>query len=84
MFVDPLAEQFAGWTPYNYVHQNPINLSDPTGMNAESGEGGGYERSHTKSYTLSNGINNIKKYLTHGDFKETIFHYFYCFFIWIM
>lgn len=35
MFVDPLAEQFVGWTPYHYVHQNPINLIDPTGMSAE-------------------------------------------------
>src|SRR5690606_30830328 len=33
--VDPLAEQFMGWTPYHYVHQNPINLIDPTGMSAE-------------------------------------------------
>ena len=35
MFVDPLAEQFVGWTPYHYVHQNPINLIDPTGMAAD-------------------------------------------------
>jgi len=24
--VDPLAEDFPGWTPYHYVHNNPINL----------------------------------------------------------
>ena len=40
--VDPLAEQCAGWTPYHYVHQNPINLIDPTGMSAENGDGGGW------------------------------------------
>lgn len=29
--VDPLADQFVGWTPYHYVHNNPINLIDPDG-----------------------------------------------------
>ena len=33
--VDPLAEDFEGWTSYHYVHNNPTNLIDPTGMNAE-------------------------------------------------
>ena len=33
--VDPLAEQFQGWTPYNYTLQNPVNLTDPTGMAPE-------------------------------------------------
>ncbi|STZ27584.1 Uncharacterised protein [Myroides odoratus] len=38
--MDPLAEQFPGWTPYHYVHNNPVNLIDPTGMRAqEPGEG---------------------------------------------
>ncbi len=33
--VDPLSEQFVGWSPYHYVHNNPINMVDPTGMSAE-------------------------------------------------
>jgi RHS repeat-associated protein len=32
--VDPLAEQFPNWNPYHYVHNNPINMTDPTGMSA--------------------------------------------------
>ncbi|WP_255493765.1 DUF4329 domain-containing protein [Myroides sp. WP-1] len=41
--VDPLAEQFPGWNPYHYVHNNPINLVDPTGMSAEMLDGPGDE-----------------------------------------
>src|SRR5690606_24200820 len=33
--VDPLAEKYPDWNPYHYVHQNPINLIDPTGMEAD-------------------------------------------------
>ena len=35
--VDPLAEKFPNFNPYNYVMQNPLNLIDPTGMSPEEG-----------------------------------------------
>jgi RHS repeat-associated protein len=33
--VDPLADQFAEWSPYQYVYNNPIKHTDPTGMAAD-------------------------------------------------
>jgi len=35
MIVDPLADQFAGYSPYNYVLNNPIRLVDPDGRAPE-------------------------------------------------
>ncbi|WP_188618559.1 RHS repeat domain-containing protein, partial [Cloacibacterium rupense] len=35
--VDPLAEKYPGWSPYNYVNGNPIKYIDPTGMYLELG-----------------------------------------------
>ena len=33
--VDPLADQFAAWSPYHYVYNNPLIHTDPTGMAAD-------------------------------------------------
>lgn len=32
--IDPLSDQFPGWAPYHYVYNNPLNFTDPSGMNA--------------------------------------------------
>jgi RHS repeat-associated protein len=34
--VDPLEFDFPSWTPYHFVHNNPVRLTDPTGMKADS------------------------------------------------
>ena len=36
--VDPLAEDYAKYTPYNFVMQNPIRLLDPDGMGVKSAD----------------------------------------------
>ena len=36
MSVDPLADKYPGWNPYHYVHNNPVKLIDPDGMEAEA------------------------------------------------
>ena len=33
--IDPNTEQYFGWSPYNYVTNNPLNLIDPDGRSGE-------------------------------------------------
>ena len=41
--MDPLVEEFPSWALCHYIHNNPINLVDSTGMSAENpGEGDSY------------------------------------------
>ncbi len=39
MSVDPLAEDYAAWSPYNYVLGNPISLIDPDGKAPQNNGG---------------------------------------------
>ncbi|WP_445455748.1 SpvB/TcaC N-terminal domain-containing protein [Flavobacterium sp. HNIBRBA15423] len=50
--VDPLTEEYPNWNPYNYTMQNPINLTDPTGMYPE---GGGDPKTNVMVYIYSSG-----------------------------
>ena len=44
--MDPLAEKYPGWSPYNYVQDDPTGLLDPTGMGGIS-----YNKKHAASAT---------------------------------
>jgi len=54
--VDPLAEKYPGWTPYHYVHNNPVNMVDPTGMEADGWRKDRQtgEMNYDESYTFEN------------------------------
>lgn len=43
--LDPLAKQYARWTPYCFVLGNPISLIDPTGRGAEES---GWNENHKR------------------------------------
>jgi hypothetical protein len=36
--VDPHADRYQGWSPYNYTEDNPIANTDPNGMDVLSGD----------------------------------------------
>lgn len=63
--MDPLAEKYPAYTPYHYVHNNPVNMIDPTGMSlGESIPDSKVTIDNTshvyEKYTLSNGSQGVR------------------------
>jgi len=47
--IDPYAEDFDSWTPYNFAENNPIAFNDPTGL---SKQGAGFEEDEKADESL--------------------------------
>ena len=54
--IDPHAENYYAWSPYHYAANNPIRITDPTGMDWYEDEDGNkmWRRSRDADYTDSN------------------------------
>ncbi|GEM_PF-3770226 len=59
--VDPLAEKYSNWNPYNYVMQNPVNLTDPTGMCPDESEIGDPPNKYKEFFKRA--LNNTTEFL---------------------
>ncbi len=69
---DPLAEDFNSWTPYHFVHNNPINFIDPTGMSAnpiydEYGDFLGTDDKGLQGEAIVMNKNGFQQGMAHGE-----------------
>jgi uncharacterized protein (TIGR02594 family) len=69
--TDPHAENYSGWTPYNYCANNPLNITDPNGMDWYDIDGNIQWKDHTGDLTI--GDNTYKSLGSDfiGKHKET-------------
>ena len=68
---DPLSESFFDYTPYHYVHNNPVRLIDPTGMSAEDPQEGDYDEETDTYYSDRFGwvSQQFYSFLTQGGYQ---------------
>lgn len=66
MCPDPLAEQFAGTSPYSYCMGDPVNMIDPNGLAPYSPGSGSYGGTAHRS-THTDGFGNVIAVYNDGD-----------------
>ena len=57
--VDPMADEFPAWNPYNYVLNNPLVLVDPTGMAPDPSGDCGNDVACLKGQELGRYLNDL-------------------------
>ena len=66
--MDPLAEETPGWTPYHYVHNNPIKFTDPFGLSADSTRI--YNTIGAYQFTINDNLPNEDHFLPDQKIKQ--------------
>ena len=65
--VDPLAEKYYGWSPYNYCASNPIKFVDPTGKMKVIYNPDGTYKETTHNNWFHNTFMGRQEFIDYGD-----------------
>ena len=66
--VDPLADEFPGWSPYSYVFNNPMFYTDPTGMSPVCEETQNCDETYTEGSIVENRLGSWR-YLGNNEWE---------------